>query len=64
MTQELVVRPERYCTWTLAQRTPKVIYEDKRGSRLSILSFCLNDPLQGPVVILPIFRIEGRETWE
>lgn len=34
------------------------LYEDTRaGSRLHILSFCLDDPQQGPVVILPIIGV-------
>jgi hypothetical protein len=51
------VHPERGCTWTLAARSPKVIHEDNRGSRTSILSFCLDDPEQGRVVVLPIFGV-------
>lgn len=34
------------------------LYEDTRaGSRLHILSFCLDDPQQGPVVTLPIISV-------
>ncbi len=33
------------------------LYRDACGSRVQILSFCLDDPDQGPVVELPIFMV-------
>lgn len=38
------------------------VYEDDRfGGRRRILSYCLDDPRQGPVVLLPIFPVGASE---
>jgi len=39
------------------------LYYDRAGNRSRILSFCLDDPEQGPVVIVPIFPI-GVTLWD
>lgn len=35
----------------------KLFQDTRSGARLHILSFCLDDPLQGPVVTLPIVSV-------
>lgn len=36
------------------------LYFDHSGGRTRVLSFCLDDPAQGPVVELPIFAVGGK----
>jgi hypothetical protein len=35
------------------------LFESRRGSWTRILSFCIDDPDQGPVVVLPIMQQKG-----
>ncbi len=35
------------------------LFRSRRGSWTHILDFCLDDPEQGPVVVLPIMHLRG-----
>lgn len=49
------VHVARFTNWLLSPRGG--VYCAHRGGWARIVDFCLDDPEQGPVVALPIFRV-------